>query len=274
MQLNAQLAKRDNLCHIPYMKSLAPNPKANLIRSVARSVAPTFRRYYGEVGRALVNPNSAKEVANEALHSLTIQFKSELAKTALPVVTCDEPVPAGAHWLVAPISRMINFTHGRLPVCCAMAHVDENGECAIGAVYFPIEDVLVLAEKGLGSIGPDRLRANTRDKLDDALLCLPFKTADVISMDIVRKCEADGRSIHTRKTGDTFFDVIDVAAGRADVVVATRLTRLEALVAKLILAESGAAATDLKGKPLTGASDTLLATPLKLHAAALDVFGQ
>lgn len=266
------------------------NPKLNLIRSACRKLAPTFRRYYGEIGRTLVNPAAAQAITDETLTSVTSLLKSEFGKTGLPVVTTQEEIPNGPHWLIDPLSRPVNFAHGRLPVSVAMAYIEEDGACPVGAVYFPIEDVLVQAEIGSGASGLERFRASNRTELHDALLCLPWKTEDVLALDLLNKCEnpseaseASTRSpevpqsrssvvIHTRKTGDTLFDVIDVAAGRADIAIATRLTRLEALLARLILNESGAAGTDLAGTPLTAKSTTLLAAPFKLHPKALAVF--
>jgi fructose-1,6-bisphosphatase/inositol monophosphatase family enzyme len=65
------------------------------------------------------------------------------------------------------------------------------------------------------------------------------------------------------------FDVIEVAAGRADVAIATRLTPLEALLAKLFMAESAGMVTDFGGAPLGVLSSGLVASNLKLHAAYL-----
>ncbi|PIZ30583.1 MAG: hypothetical protein COY40_04250 [Alphaproteobacteria bacterium CG_4_10_14_0_8_um_filter_53_9] len=247
------------------------NPKMNLIRTACRKLAPTFRRYYGEVGRALINPVSAASIAEETFASVKQVMVSELEKAGFPIVTSEEPIPNGPHFLIQPLTRKVNFAHGRLPVSCAVAFVEEDGTCLVGAVYFPVEDVLVQAEVGSGAIGQERFRATTRADLNDSLLALPWSTEDLIHLNLLEKCEKNP-TIHTRKTGDSLFDMIDVASGRADIAIATRLTRLEALLAKLILHESNATGTDLEGNPLTAKSTTLLAASYKLHPTALTHF--
>lgn len=250
---------------------MSVNPKANLIRTACKAVAVTFRRGFGEASRTLVHPSATVDVRNELETSVQQIIVAELGKTKLPVVQAADATPDGPHWLVEPLGGQRNFLHGRLPVSTTLAYVDADGTCSIGAVYFPVEDVLVLAEKGTGAIGPERLRVSGRADLKNALLLLPVKTEDVVNLGLMDK--AAKASLHTRKTGHTLFDMIDVAAGRADVAIATRVTRLEALLAGLIVAESGGAVTDITGAPVTPSSTTLLATSLKLHAPALALFG-
>lgn len=245
----------------------APNPKMNLLRGTCRKLSPTFRRYFGEIGRTLVNPVNTLPLRDEAEHSFASLIKAELERSGVPVVTPAEAAPAGAHWLVEPLDGKRNFMHGRLPISCNFAYVDETGAAQLGGVYFPIEDVLVVAESGHGSSGPERFRVAARAELKDAMLLLPWNTQDNADMNLAQKAAAAG--LHTRKTGHTLFDVIDVSAGRADAMVSTRLNRLEIMLAALILKESGGFATDLQGNPLTPESTTLVASNLKLHPYVL-----
>lgn len=249
------------------------NPKATLIRKVCETLAATFRRAYADAGRTLVNPPVTLGIRDSLEVSLTQLLKAELAKSGLPVVLPTDPVPAKAHWLVQPLDGRRNFLHGRLPVSVNIAYVLDDGRCPLGAVYFPVEDVLVLAEQGTGASGPERLRTGGRTSLTDMLLLLPLKTGDMKPLFPLLE-KADDTGLHTRKTGHTLFDAIDVAAGRADAMVATRLNRLEVLLAGLILGESGAKATDLAGQPLTPSSTTLLAANLKLHPLLLAELGK
>jgi fructose-1,6-bisphosphatase/inositol monophosphatase family enzyme len=145
----------------------------------------------------------------------------------------------------------------------------ENGEVVAGGVYWPQDDLLVYALPGLGVMGPERLRVAGRADARDSLLMLPAKTVDVINLKLLEKGEQLG--LHTRKSGTSLFDVIEVAAGRADAAIATRLTPLEALLAKLFMAESAGMVTDFTGAALSVSSSGLVASNLKLHAAYLDM---
>lgn len=245
------------------------NPKAALIRKTCQALVATFRRAHADAGRALANPTATLAIRDNLEASLAQLIKAELGKSGLPVVSPAEAVPAGAHWLVQPLDGRRNFLHGRLPVSVNIAYVLEDGRCPLGAVYFPVEDVLAIAEMGTGASGPERLRTGGRTTLSDALLLLPLKTADMKPLFPLLE-QADEQALHTRKTGHTLFDVIDVAAGRADALVATRLNRLEVLLAGLILSEAGAKASDMAGQPLTASSTTLLAANLKLHPVLVE----
>ncbi len=247
------------------------NPKLNTFRLLSGKLAATARRYFGEIARAQPSPASALTLRDDMERSLKQLIQTDLARSNLPVVTPADAIPQGPHWLIEPLGGRRNALHGRLPVSCAYAYVEADGNCKVGGVYFPLEDVMVVAEAGSGSSGADntqgRVRTAGRAELADGMVLLPWSTADVIALNLLEKAEQV--PMHTRKTGHTLFDVIDVAAGRADAVVATRLNRLEALLAGLILGGSNAAATDIKGKPLTAESTTLAAANLKLHGKLL-----
>ncbi|MFZ2587880.1 MAG: inositol monophosphatase family protein [Alphaproteobacteria bacterium] len=247
---------------------MSTNPKATLIRNTCKALSATFRRAFGEASRTLVNPSATVAIRDGLVVSLQQLIKAELSKSNIPVVTPTDSVPEGAHWLVEPLGGRRNFAHGRLPVTVDFAFIMDDGTCPLGAVYFPQEDVLVLAERGTGAKGPDRFRASGRTALHDALLLLPMSTIDTCNLKLMEMGET--LTLHTRKTGHPLFDAIDVASGRADIMVGTRLNRLEVLLAELILSESAAKATQLDGKPLTPASTTLLAANLKLHPLIIE----
>lgn len=251
---------------------MSTNPKATLIRNTGKALAATFRRAFGEAGRTLVNPTATVAVREGLEATLGGIIVSELEKSGLPIITPDAPTPEGAHWLYEALGGRRNFLHGRLPVSVQMAYVDETGACSIGAVYFPIEDVMAIAEKGTGASGPERLRTGGRKDLADALVLMPWNSGDCAKLKLLEL--ADEHKLHTRKTGHTLFDAIDVAAGRADLMVATRLNRLEALLAPLILSEAGATATEIGGAPVTAQSTTLVAGNLKVQPELLALLGK
>ena len=108
------------------------------------------------------------------------------------------------------------------------------------------------------------VRCGNRIELDDTLAMVPWKTVDVVEMGLLKAL--DDANIHTRKSGNTMADILDVASGKADMAIATRVTRLEALLTNLIMAESAGFASDMKGKALGPASTTLIAANPKLHS--------
>lgn len=243
------------------------SPKANLLRGIYGKLNPAFVRMAGEQARVSLNPAAAEREAAKMEQSLWDLVSMQLGRTDLPVVRVGETAPAGAHWLVEPLASRRNALYARGPLSVAIAYIEKDGTCPIGAVYLPLENICMVAEATLGASAPERLRCGNRVELEHALALLPWKTADVIGLKLLEKLDAE--SIHTRKSGNTLADVIDVASGRADLAIATRVTRLEALLANLIMAESGGFASDLKGKPLGPDSDTLVVANPKLHAKAV-----
>lgn len=245
------------------------SPKANLLRGIYGKLNPAFIRMAGEQARVRVNPATAEAEAAKMEASILALLEKELGRTDAPVVKVTETAPAGAHWLVEPLASRRNAIYARSPLSTSVAFIEKDGTCPIGAVYLPLDNVCMVAEATLGASAPERLRCGNRVELNDTLALLPWKTADVISLKLLEKLDAE--NIHTRKTGNTLADVIDVAGGRADLAIATRVTRLEALLANLIMAESGGFASDLSGKPLGPDSTTLLVANPKIHNKALKV---
>lgn len=246
-------------------KSTAPSPKANLLRSTYTKLYPAFKRTVGEIGRVRGSAKSAAAEVEKAQAQIASLLAGQLGRGGLPVVTSAVEAPKGEHWLVSNISPR-NALYARDPLTVGVAFVAADGTCPIGAVYMPQEGLCILAEAGLGVTGEGvgRLRVGGRVELADTVALLPWKTTDIVKMKLLETLNKAG--VHTRKSGDTLADVIDVALGRGDVAIATRVTRIEALLGNLIMAESGGFASDIKGKPLGPDSETLVLGNAKLHA--------
>ena len=244
----------------------ATSAKRTVLLKTFGKVGGIFRRHTGELSRTRLSAASAATELTKAMASIESVLREHLGATALPVVNSEEPIPTGAHWLIAPLVSPRNALYARDPVCALVAYIEKDGTCPLGAIMMPNEDVCMLVETGLGASaeGFGRLRCANRLELNDTLAMLPWKTADVIEMGLLAKL--DGENIHTRKSGNTMADVLDVATGKADMAIATRVTRLEALLTNLIMAESAGFASDVKGKPLGPDSTTMVVANPKLHA--------
>lgn len=252
-------------------KASAPNPKRLLLQKIYTKAGGVFRRQLGELGRVRVNPRAAETELAKATSAIEGALRMGLEATGLPVVGVEQEVPAGAHWVISPLVSPRNALYARSPVCMAVAFIDKDGTCPIGAIMLPMEEICLIAEAGAGAVadGLGRLRCGGRIEADDSLAMVPWKTADVVSLDLLAKLDA--KNIHTRKSGCMLADIVDVATGRADVAISTRINRLEALLANLVMAESAGFASDMQGKPLGPKSTTIVAANPKLHAQILKV---
>lgn len=251
----------------PKPVTTATSAKRNHLLKIYGKVSGAFRRHMGELSRVRVNASGAESQYVKAVADIERVLTENLGATNFPVVTVDQPAPAGAHWVIAPMVSQRNALYARdEAVCTLVAFLEKDGTCPIGAIMMPMQDICLLAETGVGVVaeGLGRLRCGNRIELNDTLALMPWKTVDVVEMDLMRKL--DGENIHTRKTGNTMVDVLDVACGKADMAIATRVNRLEALLTNLIMAESSGFASDMKGKPLGPDSTTMVVANPKLHA--------
>lgn len=247
----------------------APNPKANVLRSLYGKLYPAFKRAVGEVGRVRVNPAAATKEVGKAQNAIASLLVDQLERTKLPVVTVADEAPAGEHWLVSGIESARNVLYARNPLTIAVAYVAKDGTCPVGAIYMPQDEICVIAEAGVGvsAEGFGRFRCANRLDLDNALAMLPVKTVDVVTLRLMEKLDA--ATLHTRKSGNSMADIVDVAMGAADVAIATRVNRLEALLTNLIMGECGGFASDLKGKPLGPDSETMVVGNPKIQPLVL-----
>lgn len=242
------------------------SPKRTLLLKVFGKASGAFRRHMGELSRVRVNANGAERELVKANQNLESVLKEALGATGLPVVLADAPVPEGAHWVVSPLVSQRNALYARNEVCIGVAYIEKDGTCPIGAIMLPMEDMCVIAETGLGASAETlgRLRVANRVELADTLCLLPWKTKDVVHWNLLDKL--DGAKIHTRKTGNTLLDIVDVACGKADMAIGMSLTRLDVMLANLMMAESAGFASDLQGKPLGPTSTKFILANPKLHS--------
>ncbi len=80
--------------------------------------------------------------------------------------------PTASFWSVDPIDGTGNFLRG-IPVWGVSIGYVENGEPALGLIYFPVEDRLYRAVGGGGATRDgETIRASAVDEISDSLLCL------------------------------------------------------------------------------------------------------
>lgn len=242
------------------------SPKRTLLLKVFGKASGSFRRSLGELSRVRVNANGAERELAKANQNMESTLKDVLGATGLPVVTSDAAIPEGAYWLVAPLVSQRNALYARNETCVAVAYIEKDGTCPIGAIMMPLEDICVIAEAGLGASaeGLGRLRCGNRVELADTLCMVPWKTKDVVHWNLLSKLDDAG--VHTRKSGNTLMDIVDVACGKADFAIGMSLTRIEVMLANLIMAESAGFASDLQGKALGPTSTKFIISNPKLHA--------
>lgn len=248
------------------LKGSATNPKVNLLQGIYKKLQDSLVRQLGEMARIRVNPKAAEAEYEKIYESVSGLLADQLGRTNLPVVdVAKDKVVKGQHWLTAPLTSRRNVLYARPSITTTIALIEADGTCALAAVLNVLEpEMTVIVEAGQGARGETRFRCGTRTDLAHTLMLTPWKTVDVVKMNLLKLL--DDEVCHTRKGGQTIADVVEVACGRADGAIATQVNRLEALVANLLMAEAGGFASDAKGKPVGPESDSLVVANPKLHS--------
>lgn len=245
---------------------MATSPHTRHMSDFLEKIAPDIRRAFGDIEHAQPAPAKAEQLATALIHALVSQLEAALEKTHHPVYVMPEKAP-DTGWLIGIADRR-NITHGR--GIGAFVCLQENGVTTWAGFLDVLENVVAWTSPGEGAHYSRRLRVSGRTQVQDTVMLLPWRTKDIVSMEIMQK--AGDSTIHTRKTGQPVQDALTLAMGKADILLNTGLPPAECLTMALFMREAGAFVTDIHGNTPTPESTTLLAANAALHPAVLKVF--
>jgi myo-inositol-1(or 4)-monophosphatase len=169
---------------------------------------------------------------------------------------------SGRYWLIDPICGTRNFASG-IPLYCVNLALVEEGAVTIAVVGDPSTGEVVVAEVGRGawvlrdgSVQATRCSgASQTIVIEDSHASAERRsTAAEFVASVVRVDRWDLRSFSTT------LSLAYVATGRVAAYVLFWTSAVHAAAGSLIAAESGAAVTDIDGRPWTVESDSLVAS--------------
>ena len=239
------------------------NPYLNILREFTNDLAPECRRAFGEIQRLQVTPENAEVSTAQLVDALLARLQETLETTRFSAQIMPSKAPKDG-WMIGFADRR-NCSHGRS--MGAYVVLVEKGVSTWGAFLDFLNSSVTWAANGEGCHGDARLRVSGRMKIADGILLLPWRTLDIINMDLM-KWSAE-LNIHSRKTGQPTQDAMALAAGQADVLINTSLPPAEVLLFDLFIREAGGFVTDLKGQPVTPETTEIIAANSKLHGIAL-----
>ncbi len=160
---------------------------------------------------------------------------------------------SGFRWVLDPIDGTKAFVSG-VPLFGTMLGLEQEGECVLGVVRFPVLDEVVYARRGGGTwqqrgrAQPRPVQVTATSALRDAVVCF----TDVESWVRTGRGEAFQRLCAScrmaRGWGDCYGHVL-VALGRADVMVDPLLNPWDAAALVPLVTEAGGAFVDWSGRP-------------------------
>lgn len=172
-------------------------------------------------------------------------------------------------WIADPLDGTKNFVHGYPNVAVSIALVDGSTPL-LGVVYDPLRNEMFTALRGQGAFLDGKpITVSNTETLSRALVvtslnCYPPEQLELI----IRVCtECQG----VRRGGAAALDLVQVAAGRLDIVWEWNLRPWDMAAAWLIIEEAQGTVTGLKGTPFDLYGGGILATNSRLHKQATDL---
>lgn len=155
----------------------------------------------------------------------------------------------GKVWIIDPIDGTSNYARGRSPFAMMVALLDE-GEVVASAIFDPLYDRMVLAERGCGAF-VDGVRIRW-DETQDELPCLSgvisnFERPAVMHERVLALEEAGVQVLPTRRCAGHEYPKI--ATGEIDFALYWRRLVWDHAPGVLIAEESGGRAAGLDGAP-------------------------
>lgn len=175
-------------------------------------------------------------------------------------------------WYIDPLDGTTNYAAGS-PLFSVNIALEHKNEPLLGVIYLPHMDELYWAVRHRGAhLNKKKIRVSKTNKLKDAFLLLGhgyLKKEQLAGIKVIKKI--NGKCRVYRRWGCAGLDLVSVAAGRADALIATSSRSWDNLAGAMIVNEAGGRATDLKNKYFAADSQDLLATNGKLHARILNI---
>jgi len=187
---------------------------------------------------------------------------------------------SGYTWVIDPLDGTSNFAAG-LPWFGVIIALFEGDKVILGGMYLPVDNILYLAEEGMGATANNkRIKTTPSTNLEDLLICYSFDFSDEpgktrFEMECMEKLSMRVRNI---RSTNALVDYCYTADGRLGAAMnqATKIWDISA--PWLIIREAGGVVTDINGNEISfdltpegfHRNYTILASGAGIHAQVLD----
>jgi histidinol phosphatase-like enzyme (inositol monophosphatase family) len=168
-------------------------------------------------------------------------------------------------WIIDPIDGTKTFVHG-VPFYGVLIGVEVDGQAAVGAVYLPAFDEMLVAAKGHGCRWNGRpARVSSVSQMKDAVL---LTTSVTSAMERSGAYAALASKTKMQRTWGDCYGYVLVATGRAEIMLDPHMNPWDCAPLLPILEEAGGHFTTWDGKPTIWGKDAA-ATNAALHQEVL-----
>lgn len=171
-------------------------------------------------------------------------------------------------WVIDPLDGTHNFIFG-IPLFGISVGLVEDGECVLGAVYFPLEKKLFSARQGRGAYrNGKKIRVSPNAALGKAVVAYDNRSHPSERAFRRHKRLVDA-AFTTRILGSASRDLCFIAEGTLDARVFNKTHLYDVAAGSVILSEAGGRVTDFHGKSFAPRMTELVASNGRIHTAVL-----
>nr|MBC7246125.1 inositol monophosphatase [Chloroflexota bacterium] len=165
-------------------------------------------------------------------------------------------------WVIDPLDGTRNYSVG-IPWFCTSIALAVKGRAILGVIYDPVRGETFYAEAGKGAyFNGQAIRCSKKTNMERAIAAIGFLPA--------RHKENPGLALPmltrlhpmieaTRIMGAAALNLAYVASGRVEISFHDRVSAWDILAGALLIEEAGGTATDFAGRPISVASQNIIA---------------
>jgi len=178
-------------------------------------------------------------------------------------------------WYVDPLDGTTNFAHG-FPMYNATLAVEHAGEMLAGAIFDPIRQEVLSAERGSGAyLNGERIHVSTVATIADSLVATGFpsrKRHENVNVHFYYQLAMLTHGV--RRAGSAALDLAYVACGRLEAFWEFGLNPWDMAAGLLIVKEAGGACSDMDGGTAKLRGRHILADNSRVHDEILALFAE
>lgn len=177
-------------------------------------------------------------------------------------------------WIIDPLDGTTNYSikNPFFDISIALAR---GSEPILGVVYYPFQDEMFYAEKGMGAyMNDERIKVSNKNKIEESVLTF-CHASDRDSVEKMSSIWKTWKLLNpkVRQIGAGALEMAYVACGRTECFLMIKMNPWDVAAGTILIREAGGRATDLQGEEFNIQSTDILASNGILHEKLLELIG-
>jgi myo-inositol-1(or 4)-monophosphatase len=206
-----------------------------IMKKAAENAAISLVRDFGELEKLQTSRKGFGRFVDAACEKSRERIISELSKARPDFSFLDNSemtVSSSPAWIVSPIDGTVNFSRG-IPYFATNIAIMDNNNIIAGITFDPMRRDCFRAEVGSGAFlgNHNRLRVSGREIMEGSLVAV-HGTTDI-------DATLNQHNVVVRRNGSIALDLVYLAAGKYDAVIAHDVDFVDIASGLIIIRESG-----------------------------------